>query len=69
MISSFKPSVLTLAVLLASASLANAQDFVITDTEYDNNYYAGIYKPTSDFTEDVVVTTGRASENLWYTNQ
>ena len=58
MISSFKPSVLTLAVLLASASLANAQDFVITDTEYDNNYYAGIYKPTSDFTEDVVVTTG-----------
>ena len=49
---------MTLAVLLASASLANAQDFVITDTEYDNNYYAGIYKPTSDFTEDVVVTTG-----------
>ena len=58
MLSSFKPSVLTAAVLLASASMAQAQDFVITDTEYNTDFYAGIYLPKSDFSEDVVVTTG-----------
>lgn len=60
----FKPSSLALSVLLAATSLsqAHAQEFVITDNEIDANRFTGIYVPTEDFLEDVVVTTGDLPE-------
>ena len=56
----YKPSSLALSVLLAAASLSHvqAQEFVITDNEIDVNRFTGIFVPTEDFLEDVVVTTG-----------
>lgn len=56
---SFKQSALTIAVLFAMPALSHAtQQFVITETEHGTNNYYGIYVPTTDFTEDVVITTG-----------
>lgn len=56
---SFKQSALTIAVLFAMPALSHAtQQFVITETEHGTNNYYGVYVPTTDFTEDVVITTG-----------
>lgn len=62
---SFKQSALTIAVLFAMPALSHAatQQFVITDTEFETNKYAGIYQPTKDFASDVEVVTGFLPED------
>ena len=59
-----KPTSQAFAVILAAMtfSQAGAQEFVITDNEIDANRFTGIYVPTDDFLEDVVVTTGDLPE-------
>lgn len=62
---SFKQSALTIAVLFTMPALSHAatQQFVITDTEFETNKYAGIYQPTEDFASDVEVVTGILPED------
>lgn len=64
---SFKQSALAIAVLFAMPALSHAtQQFVITETEHGTNNYYGVYVPTTDFTEDVVITTGELPDGHQY---